>query len=816
MTDCLIIGFNESNFEEYVKMLAAMGSDSGAYRNLRLSFIDLDDKPMHSMDVLNHFYFKDRPSRHKPFHNADFLWPVITYLGSYLARRDLSFKYVNLPQHDRQNLIDLLSHEEFLTIAITTTLYVSPHPIIELVSLIRQYNPTARIVVGGPYISNQPRMSDQLSMKHLFSYLGADIYVVSSEGEAALANTIQALKSDTRLEKVDNIAFRSGNSFVMTGRTVESNPLEENMVRYSLFNRDEIGEFVTLRTAKSGPFNCSFCGFPERAGKYKYLSVEKVEEELNAIREIGAVSTLTFIDDTFNVPKGRFKEILRMMIRNGYGFKWNSCYRSDDGDEETIELMGKAGCEGVFLGVESGSDEMLSRMNKSARRKDYMNAIPQLRDAGISTYASLIVGFPGETYRTVEETVDLLEEAKPDFFRAQLWYADPVTPIWNQRDEYGVRGSAFNWEHNTMDSRIACDLVDRMFLGVRNSTWLPQVGFEQWSTFYLQRKGMSLERIKGFLNCFNGVLKRQLLDDSPQAIDADMLERLERSCRFGAPNEADADRQQSVSAEGYITAEEFWVREFSSPASKPAIELWSNAGPCTSEDWDCVNCDIDQTAFEASSLPGMILSAYTVLLTTLTGAEDAVVLTAIGNSVAPLRMFPHPNLSVSELVSRTQAKIEVVAAHAPYARRILNDAFLLENRGGFRPAFNVAYVHCEAEKRTEMVHKVLQFGPEGAQDIGLLLCATRDEAGTLIELLFARNRMNRAVAESAAEYLTSILQAMSGDAEARIGEICVDRSSGGPAMVASDALEAFNLSSESTTRQRVRCAPSCQPSQLPH
>ncbi|PYX77907.1 MAG: PhpK family radical SAM P-methyltransferase, partial [Acidobacteria bacterium] len=163
----------------------------------------------------------------------------------------------------------------------------------------------------------------------------------------------------------------------------------------------------------------------------------------NSLRELGNVTTLTFIDDTFNVPKARFKEILRMMIRNKYEFKWNCLYRSDHGDEEAIELMGRAGCEGVFLGVESGSDRMLEKMNKSARRKDYLKAIPLLRNAGISTYASLIIGFPGETYDTVQETISLVEEAQPEYFRAQLWYCDPVTPIWKKREEFGIRGSGF-------------------------------------------------------------------------------------------------------------------------------------------------------------------------------------------------------------------------------------------------------------------------------------------------------------------------------------------------------------------------------------
>jgi hypothetical protein len=232
------------------------------------------------------------------------------------------------------------------------------------------------------------------------------------------------------------------------------------------------------------------------------------------------------------VPKERFKEILRMMIRNNYGFKWNSFFRSDHSDEEAIELMGKAGCEGVFLGIESGSDVMLKTMNKTSRRHNYLKAIPLLREAGVSTHANFIVGFPGETRETVAESVSLIEEARPDFFRAQLWYADPVTPIWKKKDEYGVKGMAFNWSHNTMDYQTACDLVEDMFINVKNSVWLQQHGFEQWSCFYLQRKGMTLNQVKNFLRSFNAIVKEKLIHPENKEIPAHLLEDLRMSARF--------------------------------------------------------------------------------------------------------------------------------------------------------------------------------------------------------------------------------------------------------------------------------------------
>jgi anaerobic magnesium-protoporphyrin IX monomethyl ester cyclase len=532
MTDCLIIGFNDSDFTSFVEMVKSMGVDSGAYRDLNLAFIEYNGKPQRSMDMLSRFYFEGKGEPENRFHNADFLWPVVTYLGSYLTQRGYTFDYVNLPHIEKGRLVEKLRRNDILTIAITTTLYVSVHPILELIKIIRENNTTAKIVVGGPYISNMPKTTDSLSLQRSLRYIDADFYVISSEGETALVNIIEALKNGGSFDKIDNLAYKNNGKYVMTGVSIESNAIEDNMVNYRLFPAEEVGEFVTLRTAKSCPFSCSFCGFPQRAGKYKYLSVELVEQELKAIRDIGAVTTLTFIDDTFNVPKERFREILRMMIKNNYGFKWNSFYRCDHGDDRTIELMGKAGCEGVFLGIESGSDQMLERMNKTARRKDYLRAIPLLRDAGIRSHANVIVGFPGETYDAYRETIDLIEISRPDTYRAQLWYADPVTPIWEKRDQYGVKGSAFTWSHNTMDSKMACDWVDRMFLDIQGSVWLPQNGFEQWSTFYLQRKGMSFDQIIDFLKAFNAIVKEKLRDPSKTEASYELIEALRTTCQF--------------------------------------------------------------------------------------------------------------------------------------------------------------------------------------------------------------------------------------------------------------------------------------------
>jgi anaerobic magnesium-protoporphyrin IX monomethyl ester cyclase len=529
--DCLIIGYNDVDFGTYVSMLQQMGVDKGAYRDLNLAFVTHGKKPYRSMDLLNLFN-SDLVERTRRFTNVDFLWPVITYLSTYLTRRGFTVRHANLFQDEKQDIIDLLQTGEVRSVAITTTLYVWMTPIVEVVELIREHSPTTTIIVGGPYVHNQARALDAETLKESLALMDADVYVVSPEGEATLARVLDALRSKASLAGIPNLIYRDGDQMVRTAEVTEQNSLADEMVDYSLFSADDFRGFVSLRTAKSCPFACAFCAFPERSGAYTYLPVPLVEQELDAIRRLESVTTLSFIDDTFNVPKGRFKELLRMMIRKQYGFRWNSYLRSDHVDDEAIELMARSGCEGVFLGVESGSDRILTAMNKTSRRAHYQSVIPKLRDVGIISHANVILGFPGETVDSIAETADLIETARPDFFRAQLWYCDPTTPVWRQRDVLKIKGSAFSWSHPTMDSDTACAWMERLFNEISGSIWLPQYGFETWSLYYLQRRGMPLDQVKRFVRAFNAGVRAKVLDPSGREVTADLLTPIREAGRF--------------------------------------------------------------------------------------------------------------------------------------------------------------------------------------------------------------------------------------------------------------------------------------------
>ena len=534
---CMIIGFNDFSFDDYCQMLDQLAPEAAAKRDLRLAFVNYEGSRVHALGVLN----KTREVQgltNLNLNNADFLWPVVMVLGTYLEKHGIAFDYVNLFQNEKAVLAQKLASGTINTVVITTTLYVMPHPVQEIVDFVRSCAPEVQIIIGGPYISGLFKAHDLEMLGDYLSVLGGDIYINSNEGEDTLRQVLEALNHNRPVIGLSRTAVLDGDTWVFGADEPEYNELKENFVNYRLFEPRGIGRFLSTRTAKSCPYSCAFCGFPQRAGKYRYLSTSDVERELDAVKAIGTVDTLTFLDDTFNVPKQRFREIMQMMIDNQYNFKWNSFYRSDQGDPETIELMARAGCEGVFLGIESASDKMLALMRKTSRRKNYEQAISAFRSVGIATHASFIIGFPGETIHTVQESLDFIETFRPDTFRAQVWYCDPLTPIWNDREKYGITGSGFDWAHDTMNSELAASITERFFLTAQNSTWLPQFGFEQWSLFYLHRQGMAQGNILGYLDGFNAGVKHQLLHGDEAELPDAIIDRFRFSANLPAQSPA--------------------------------------------------------------------------------------------------------------------------------------------------------------------------------------------------------------------------------------------------------------------------------------
>jgi radical SAM PhpK family P-methyltransferase len=534
--DCLLIGHNEMQFHRYEEYIAKMGMDSGAYRDLNLSILWSDGKPFHLAGMYNHLAGQDLGM-------GEAFSATISYLGSFLDRHGSSFDYIQSFQDEQDRLAEILSTDTVLTVAITTTYYMFVLPILEIVNFVRKHNRDVKIIVGGPYISGICRTQPDHVKENLFAnVMGADIYVNSSQGEATLVSLIQQLRENRGIEEVPNLYFMRDGQLVRTKTEREANDISQNPVNWSLF-QDHTGHSVNMRTSISCPFRCSFCGFPQHAGDYQTSATEVIAGEFAALQAMDGIRCVNIIDDTFNVPMERFKEILRMMIDKGFDFDWICNLRCQFLDEESALLMKQAGCAGVFLGIESGSLEILQNMNKKATVAQYRRGIEYLRKAGILTFGSFIVGFPGETKLTAQETIDFILNSGIDYYRVHLWYCDPITPIWQQREQFGISGEGFSWSHNTMTCDEAGVIIDHIFKTVRQPVWIPQYNFDFDSLWHLLYRGMDMDSIRTFLSTFNEGVAERLENPAGRDVRTGILERMSRCLPKGGGQEEQAEQQ---------------------------------------------------------------------------------------------------------------------------------------------------------------------------------------------------------------------------------------------------------------------------------
>ncbi len=514
VVDCVLVGYNDISLGWVDEELEPLRNVSGGYRHFRSNTLVVDGERRHYTDLLNRS-LSEATGRPHALHVARTPSLPCLVLKSFLSARGLRSEIVNFFNHDEQHLIDLLSLNPH-AVAITTTVYTTPRPIIEIVEFVRRHNPAVKIIVGGPHIYNTCSDNDADTQDFLFAEMGADIYVFDSQGELTLTRVLHELrKASPNLASIPNVIFTNdGMTFERGGREIENNDLEAGVIDWSLFDRDYVTPFAWMRTARSCAFSCAFCRYPALGGALTLNSVETVEHQMRALNELG-VKHLYFIDDTFNVPLPRFKELCRMMIRNRFDIQWTSYFRCANADEETFDLIKEAGCVAVFAGIESGDQQILKNMAKKARVEAYKHGLKALADRDIMVYASFILGFPGETKDSVRNTLEFIEETKPTFYSAEAYFHDPKVPIEERASEFGLKGSGYSWSHATMDWQEAQDHVEMLHRSVTTSAFLPLYGVDVWSVPYFLANGITRQQLIDFLQIARRMVVRSFDERNP-------------------------------------------------------------------------------------------------------------------------------------------------------------------------------------------------------------------------------------------------------------------------------------------------------------
>ena len=765
--DCLLVGHNELEFQQYFNILDNMASSGGrdhvAFTDMQLNCVRYEGKPYQAMDILTKFYNEGLdPKDRKDFYNGDCVWTAITYLGSYLARRGYTFDYINLFQWEKKQLKEKLQNNNYHLIILTGTMYVFEQNIWEIVTFIRRVKRDAKIIVGGPYISKEAEEREPEYVKPLFRYLNADFYCYSREGEQTLIKLLEALKNNVDVSTVHNLAYKKGNDYLVTPRLRETNPLADNMIDYSLF-ADQFAKsgWANVRISDGCPYACGFCSFPEHGNeRYVIMSLARIEKEFDAIKATGAITHIFFIDATMNVPPAQFKATLRMMIAKNYGFKWHCFFRCDQTDEETIRLMKEAGCMGVFLGLESANETVLKNMDKTAHKADFRRTMPWFKKYGLRTMISVQVGFPGETYESLKESFDFVDdEIRPDYTRIQIWFCDATTPVWRKRDKFSLKGKAYGWSHYTMNSETAVELVVRSFMALENVSWVPDPGYN-WVSFYAnEKRGMSIERQKIFIKFFVAAARERLLKPNLKHISPALLENFKLSAQYDRPGEPDLSVIEPYSGARYAAAEKFWIDQFVNAARavdapKAEHDAYTSVARFVSR----------QSAEKLSSaysvdFAELVLACYGALLARSSGRDETVVVASLDEKEPFPVLFRHSSeMTVADFARESSLKLEQARLHRLFALFILTNPLRMKEFGSVCPSFTAGCLVADTPEIT--MTSRLEHYPAVNKQVDLLLKLITGADGITFEVSCPTGRHPQAQVEKIAEALMSVLDAL--------------------------------------------------------
>jgi anaerobic magnesium-protoporphyrin IX monomethyl ester cyclase len=213
--------------------------------------------------------------------------------------------------------------------------------------------------------------------------------------------------------------------------------------RYQAFWRENAGSMSTSIIITRGcPFACDFCSKPVWGSLYRKPSLDRVFREIEDITALG-YDQLWIADDSFTLDLGYLQAFCREKIRRDLSITWTCLSRVDRLDPDLVALMRSAGCVRVYLGLESGSDETLRLMRKRTTVADGIRAVRLFRDADIQTAGFFIVGYPGESFASIEQTLAHALSLPLDEISINVPYPLPGSALF---DRIGGVDTGGDWE----------------------------------------------------------------------------------------------------------------------------------------------------------------------------------------------------------------------------------------------------------------------------------------------------------------------------------------------------------------------------------
>ena len=238
------------------------------------------------------------------------------------------------------------------------------------------------------------------------------------------------------------------------------------------------GPYTFVVTSRGCPGGCRFC---IKHVSYQYSvrvrSPENILEELWLLKGLG-IHNIHMYADLFTVSRQQVVGLCNLILKEGLKIRWTCNSRVDFVDEEMLQLMGKSGCWMISWGIESGSEEVLKRAHKGISLEKAERALRWSKAAGIKNWGYFIIGLPGETEETIQQTIDFSKKLPLDLALFHIAAPYPGTPFFFEVLENGWFQPGIRWEEVDMDCSTVLDYPG---LSAEQLERAAQRAFREWA-----------------------------------------------------------------------------------------------------------------------------------------------------------------------------------------------------------------------------------------------------------------------------------------------------------------------------------------------
>lgn len=391
------------------------------------------------------YYLSDDPKEQKimkPYPPLGLL-----YVSAYLESKGIANEVFDTTFSAQQSQLDFIFEKQPKIICIYTNLMTK----VEVVRLIKILKTEKygfpKIVLGGPDVTY-----------NIENYLkaGADFLVIG-EGEETTFELYNAIINNSDFHQVNGIAFLENNKVIQTQARTKFRELDElplpnreaiNMQAYLDTWKNNHGESsMTISTQRGCPYTCKWCSTAVYGQSYRRRPAHQVAAEMKMLKEQYKPDAIWFVDDVFTISHKWLTAFHDEVVRQNAQIRFECITRAERLNDEILKLLKEAGCFRIWIGAESGSQEIIDAMDRRVDVNHVKKIIQDTNAMGIETGTFIMLGYPGETEKNIDETIQYLKEAKPTHYTITVAYPIKGTSLYNEIEDKITERP--NWEKST-------------------------------------------------------------------------------------------------------------------------------------------------------------------------------------------------------------------------------------------------------------------------------------------------------------------------------------------------------------------------------